>query len=222
VTLRPAWRPLAIGFAISAAALLVFGKIADSMREQDMLAALDRRVAELLHGWVTPHGTDLFLAVTTAGSPVTLGIIGVAVAAGLFLSRRRALLAAWVAALLGAALLDWGLKLFFHRPRPEEAWRYLNGESWSFPSGHVVGSVVTYGMLAYLAVRLVKLVPLRVLSVVVAALVVFEVAFSRLYLGVHFFSDVIGGFAAGIVWLSACIAAAEEMRRREPAGNHVR
>lgn len=212
-------RPLTIGLALSFGALLVFGKIADSMREQGTLAALDRRVADVLGGWVTPHGTDLFLVLTAAGSPLTLGVIGVAVALALLWTRHQALLTGWVAALLGALVLDWSLKLLFQRARPEAAERYLHGTSWSFPSGHVVGSVVTYGMLAYLMVRLARTAPVRIVSIVVAVLLIFEVAFSRLYLGVHYFSDVAGGFAAGIVWLAACVAAVEEMRRSEPEGH---
>ena len=210
------WR-LARGLALSVAALLAFGKIAESIREQDRMAALDRRIPELLHAWVTPGGTKVLRAVSAAGSPPTLAIIGLAVAVALFVARYRVLALCWVAALVGAGLLDWLLKLLFHRTRPETAWAFLYGHSWSFPSGHVMGSVATYGMLAYLAVRRVRAPLPRVLIITGAAVLIVAIGLSRLYLGVHYFSDVAGGLAAGTVWLAACITAIEEVRRRRDA-----
>ena len=85
--------------------------------------------------------------------------------------------------------------------------------SYSFPSGHAMESFVAYGMLAYLAVLALKTWEARVAAVCGAALLVVLIGFSRMYLGVHYFSDVIAGYAAGGVWLSALITGAETIRR---------
>jgi membrane-associated phospholipid phosphatase len=85
--------------------------------------------------------------------------------------------------------------------------------SYSFPSGHAMESFVAYGMLAYLAVLWLRTWEARVAVICGAALLVVLIGFSRMYLGVHYFSDVIAGYAAGGVWLSALITGAETMRR---------
>ena len=91
----------------------------------------------------------------------------------------------------------------------------LTARGWSFPSGHAMGSLVAYGMLAYLLLRETHLGRhQRMLVIISAALLVLLIGLSRLYLGVHYFSDVIGGYAAGVVWLAACISGLEIVRRR--------
>jgi len=107
------------------------------------------------------------------------------------------------------------------RPRPPTALDFLSHLSWSFPSGHSMGSLIAYGMVAYLVV--LALMPRRGLQagvVAAATLLVLSIGLSRMYLGVHYFSDVMGGFAAGVLWLSACISGLEVARRlkaRAPA-----
>jgi undecaprenyl-diphosphatase len=130
-------------------------------------------------------------------------VIGVLLA----VRRRWILLAGWVAAFAGGGLLEAVLKVVIQRPRPPDAADYLWRTSWSFPSGHAMGSLIGYGMLAYIAtVYWVHPPRQRLLVVFGASLVILSVGLSRLYLGVHYFSDVIAGYAAGAVWLSACIS----------------
>ncbi|HKO15135.1 MAG TPA: phosphatase PAP2 family protein [Gemmatimonadaceae bacterium] len=100
----------------------------------------------------------------------------------------------------------WG----FQRPRPPGAARFLHGASFSFPSGHALGSVIGFGMLAYLLAGFWS--PARRHRFLVAAtadLLVLAIGLSRLYLVVHYLSDVIAGYAAGLVWLAACITGVE-------------
>ena len=203
--------------ALILGALLMFGRIAESIPENDAMAALDRAVPALLRDRVTPRGTEVFVAISAAGESLTLAVIGIAVGGVLLARRRRTLLIGWVVALAGAGYLDWGLKLTFRRPRPDGAWQRLYGRSWSFPSGHTMGSLVTYGMLAYLLFGVVHAPLKRATIVAGATLLVLAIALSRLYLGVHYLSDVLGGLAAGTVWLTACISVLETMRRRSDA-----
>ena len=114
----------------------------------------------------------------------------------------------------GSALLDWLLKDLFRRPRPHFAHPLVVETSYSFPSGHAMESFVVYGMLAYFAVLTLRSWRARTAVVIGVALLVILIGFSRMYLGVHYFSDVIGGYAAGVVWLAACISGLEVVRRR--------
>jgi membrane-associated phospholipid phosphatase len=139
------------------------------------------------------------------------------------LARRRlwTLLWTWVAAVAGSAVLNQLLKGFFQRPRPHFAHPLVVESSYSFPSGHAMESFVVYGMLAYLAVLLwLRSWEARVAVICGAALVVVLIGFSRMYLGVHYFSDVVAGYAAGGVWLSALITGAETIRRGGKKGGN--
>jgi len=147
------------------------------------------------------------------GGPAIL-VIGIGVGLLVALRRHFLLLAGWLTALVGGALLDVGLKLAFRRPRPETAVDFLSTLSWSFPSGHTMGSLIAYGMLAYILVVEFTGSPAgRRAAVLGCAVMALAVGISRLYLGVHYFSDVLGGFAAGGLWLTACISGLEVARR---------
>jgi len=105
------------------------------------------------------------------------------------------------------------LKLVIRRPRPPGAAALLQHFSWSFPSGHAMASLIGYGMLAYVLTLLwIHRRSAQIAVVLGAALLIIAIGFSRLYLGVHYFSDVVGGYAAGVLWLSACISGLEVAR----------
>jgi len=114
----------------------------------------------------------------------------------------------------GSALLNVALKEVFARARPDGADPALHGGGWSFPSGHAMNTFVFCGMVAYL---LVRLSPWRAgLAFRVALLFAWALAmgFSRLYLGVHYASDVVAGFLAGAAWVAVCVSGAEVALRR--------
>jgi undecaprenyl-diphosphatase len=125
----------------------------------------------------------------------------------LFLAARREWLRAAALAIagLGGTLLNNVLKLIFHRGRPEFATEFITHQSWSFPSGHAMNSLVGYGFLAYLLLESTTDRRARIAILVATTIVVGLVGFSRLYLGVHYPSDVIAGFLAGGIWLLVCI-----------------
>lgn len=131
------------------------------------------------------------------------------------------MLVTWLAAVGGGAVLNRLLKGLFSRPRPVFEHPLLLETSYSFPSGHAMEALIAYGFLAYLAVLALGNWQARVGVVFGAALLVVLIGFSRMYLGVHYFSDVVAGYAAGGVWLSALISGTETIRRgkskRRPA-----
>ena len=205
---------LTIGFAISLAGLWLFGAVTEDVIHHDPLTQFDVTLLEWLHARATPVGYAIFNAISLLGSPVALTILALGV--GLLLAARRQwiLLAGWLAAFAGGGLLDAALKLAIRRPRPPYAAAFLHHYTWSFPSGHAMGSLIGYGMLAYLLVVLwTHRRSTRISIVLGAALLIVAIGFSRLYLGVHYFSDVVGGYAAGVLWLSACISGLEVARR---------
>jgi len=205
---------LTIGLAASLAGLWLFAAVTEDVIHHDPLTQLDLTLLAWLHARATPTGYAVFNTISLLGSPVTLTILALAV--GLVLAARREwiLLGGWLAAFAGGGLLDGVLKLVIRRPRPPYADAFLQHFSWSFPSGHAMGSLIGYGMLAY--VLMLLWIHRRSAQIVVAlgaALLIVAIGLSRLYLGVHYFSDVVGGYAAGVLWLSACISGVEVARR---------
>ena len=176
-------------------------------------SALDRALDDYLHVRATPPLTTFFLIVTALGSIGAIVLLGVVVAAVLAWGRRWVYLGSWLAAVAGSAVLNRLLKGLFERPRRHFEHPLLVETSYSFPSGHAMESFVVYGMLAYFAVLALRSWESRVAVVFGAALLVVLIGFSRMYLGVHYFSDVLAGYAAGGVWLSALITGAETIRR---------
>lgn len=176
----------------------------------------DQSTADALHTYASeaPNLTDSFRIVSILGSLEALALVGVLVAVALLVQRNWLTLSAWLAAVLGGATLNLLLKELFARPRPHFGNPLVIETSYSFPSGQAMESMVVYGMLAYFALLTLRSQGMCVVSVGVAVVLVTLIGFSRVYLGAHYASDVVGGFAAGGAWLSAVITAREAIRRR--------
>ncbi len=129
------------------------------------------------------------------------------------MQRRWLALAAWLAAVIGGEALNLLLKDFFASPRPRFERPLVVETSYGFPSGQAVESLVVYRMLAYFAVLILS-TGKHAVFVVGAAVLVVLIGFGRAYLGAHYLSDVVGGFAAGGAWLGAVIACWDRMGRR--------
>src|SRR5919107_2512557 len=213
---------LTVGLLAAAGGLWLFGGLAEDLLTGDPIVRFDRVVDDYLHTHATPTLTKFLLIVTAFGSIEAMVLLGVVVAAGLAWRQKWTFLVTWLAAVAGSAFLNHVLKGLFARPRPHFEHPLLVETSYSFPSGHAMESFVIYGMLAYLAVLALRSWESRVAAVCGAALLVVLIGFSRMYLGVHYLSDVIAGYAAGGVWLSALITGAETIRRRGKHGNKPR
>jgi len=205
---------ITVGLAAAVGFLWIFGGVAQDVIAHDPLVQLDQTLATLLHSWATPTATTIFVIISTLGEPV-LAVIGVIVA-GLLAWRRQWLhLGTWVIGLGGGEVLNQVIKYVVARPRPVFAQPLIPESGYSFPSGHAILSFIAYGLLAYFAVLVLRSWRARTGVVMAAGLLVLVIGFSRLYLGVHYFSDVVAGFAAGGVWLSTCIIGMELVRRGE-------
>jgi undecaprenyl-diphosphatase len=159
----------------------------------------DTNVRGAIHSFGRPWLTELFGAITLFGSQAAvIGISGCA-ALTLFLVGRRDRAWLMVIVMAGAELLLSMLKVHFHRPRPEAFFGAPLPGSYSFPSGHALLSLCCYGALAALSGT-------KWLVRILAAALILAIGVSRVYLGVHYPTDVIGGYLAGIAWL-CCLAA---------------
>lgn len=202
-----------VGLLVAAGGLWLFGGLAEDVLTGDPLVRFDRALDDYLHSLATPPLTTFFLIVTALGFIEAIVLLGMVVATFLALGRRWLFLGSWLAAVAGSAVLNYLLKQLFERPRPYFEHPLLVETSYSFPSGHAMESFVVYGMLAYFAVLALRTWESRVAVVFGTTLLVVLIGFSRMYLGVHYFSDILAGYAAGGVWLSALITGVETIRR---------
>lgn len=206
---------LTLGLVISLAALWIFGAITEDVVTGDPLTQFDLTILHAFRVHATPTGDRIMQGISLAGSPATMAVLFLVVAIVLATRRRWLALGGWAAAFVGGTALDVALKYIIHRPRPAGAAMFLRQFSYSFPSGHAMGSLLGYGMLAYVLVAFrVRGSAARGAIIVGAAVLVLAIGVSRLYLGVHYFSDVMGGYAAGVVWLAACVSGVEISRRQ--------
>lgn len=218
------WRPrtyllghLALGFLL-ALAVLAFAGLAEQVVPGEDLAAFDLALAEALNANTSPAWRTVFWYLTGLGNGSVIAVVSLVVL-WLLLKRGHTLLALmWAISQAGAALLNQALKAWFARVRPDGADPALHGGGWSFPSGHAMGTLVLCGVGIYLLVRLVPSWSNR--SVPIALLLAWPVVigFSRMYLGVHYASDVIAGFLAGAAWVAVCVSGSEVALRRRRSG----
>jgi undecaprenyl-diphosphatase len=205
---------LTLGLIIGFISFRLFAVIAEIVLESEAVAQFDQALVSALHHNAHPTAVTFFLIITDlAGRYATIGI-GLIVGLILLLYRQRLLLISWVVTQLGGSLLNTGLKSIFQRARPEFENPFLVEANWSFPSGHAMGSLIIYGMLTYLLVILLNRYLEKVILVIAVALILL-IGFSRMYLGVHYFSDILAGYVAGVGWLAITISGTEVARRRK-------
>lgn len=195
---------LAAGFVLGIVFLLLFAKLAEDLIF-DELNRFDQVIILATNNFSSPLTTAIMKTITITGSFFFL--ISVAAVFCLFLLKLRKAfweMAIVLIALAGSAVMDELLKHIFHRTRPNIA-RLVEVSGYSFPSGHAMVSLAFYGMLAYLIWINIKSSTLRYFIALFFFLLVFAIGISRIYLGAHYPSDVLAGFAAGGFWLVGCI-----------------
>ncbi len=207
-----------LGFALVVSAAGVFASLAENLTGGPEMGELDLVFSAALRQTVSMETLRVFAHITQLGDPNTIIGLGVLVGAVLLVSRHRWLAAGWVMALAGNGLLNQALKKVFERVRPVHDHGLVVELGYSFPSGHTSGSVVAYGMLAYLFIRLVPRA-WHLPALLCAAAVAFATGCSRVFLQVHFATDVLAGFASGTVWLAVCIGSIELTRYYRRVGS---
>ncbi|HEY2189246.1 MAG TPA: phosphatase PAP2 family protein [Caldimonas sp.] len=213
--LRLGWR-LGVGAFVLVAAAWLFGAIAEDVVTSDRLTVVDATVAEWLHRHATPALTRAMTVWTNLHSTIAVGAYTAAVALALAVERKWRRLMLVVVAVGGGLAVNALMKLAFHRARPVFDEPLLTLSSYSFPSGHVAGSTIFYGLTVLWLFSRTRRPLWRGLALATAVLMIVVVAFSRMYLGVHYLSDVVAAFAEGVAWLAICIGALAAFWRETP------
>jgi undecaprenyl-diphosphatase len=192
--------------------LFTFGVIAQNVA-QGRSFAFDRRILLALHDPINPSAPvgpvwvqEMARDLTSLGSIVVLSILTLAVSGYLFLARKSS--AAWlmIVAVFGGIALNDLLKLVFARPRPDLVYQAVKVFTSSFPSGHAELSAIAYLTIAALLAQTQSSFKIGFYFIAVAALLTILIGVSRVYLGVHYPSDVLGGWCIGAAWALACWA----------------
>lgn len=219
---RGFWAALAafvtIGFGVAAAAAAVFASFA-SVVHGGFTQRFDERVLRWLAEHRTPVLDKVMLEITSLGNGVVLVMLVAVTSVFLWQTRHRWSVYILLFGVFGGKLLNTILKESFNRPRPSIIEHVDQVSSMSFPSGHAMSSIIAYGSVAYLVSRLEPTPGLRRLTWTVATLLVLGIGISRMYLGVHYPSDIIAGFLAGLAWLmfvGSSVAAVRFFAPRRP------
>lgn len=202
---------LIAGAVIAIAGTLVFAFLASLVR-----GGVTQAFDEAVLGWIgrnrAPWMEPVVLEITFLGTALTVTVIVGIAAMFLALTRHKYSALLLLVATVGGIVLNNVLKLFFDRPRPQVfAWG-ANVLSSSFPSGHAMSGAIVYATVAYLAARLQPEWWMRVMTMVVAGVLILLIATSRLFLGVHYPSDVAGGLVIGLAWAAFCMATLEAIQ----------
>lgn len=193
----------AIALAIAAVFAYLFGWLADEVTEHQF-GDINRSILLSIHAHQSAALDRLALDITFFGSSYGIVLLAIIFAFGLWILKRYVDLGTLAAVLIGASLMVLTLKAVFHNPRPQVFPPLVHETNFSFPSGHSLTSFALWGFFAWWIVTLHPRKAwcwlLGLLGVLVAAMV----ALSRLYLGVHWPTDVLAGFFLGFGWVAVC------------------
>jgi membrane-associated phospholipid phosphatase len=191
------------GLAVLTLGAWIFGLMVEELSEGDI--HLDTRFAAWLHDHATSGWTTFFENVTRLGNIPVLILVTLVAAIVLWRKRLRTELELLLLAAVGAEILTVGLKLGFERERPFFPDPLATESTYSFPSGHASVSLAVYGTIGYILARHASTRRKQFAALAGAAVLVLLIGFSRLYLGVHYLSDVIAGFSLGLAWVALCV-----------------
>lgn len=182
--------------------IYVVAKISDEVLDQEAFT-FDKTILLWIHSFANPTLDGIMHFITRLNDPSTVIVIA-SVTLGILLWRRYYSEAQiFIIDCLGGVVLSYGLKSVFGKVRPDLWQSAIEDLSYSYPSGHALGSTVLYGFIAYLIATRYPQFSLLIYGVVIC--LIGAIGFSRLYLGVHWPTDIIGGYGIGFLWLTFCI-----------------
>lgn len=175
--------------------------------QADQLIKFDKVISRFIYNFRGDALTDIIVFITDLGDFKAYAIIMPAIAVLLYYRghhRWRLSLQAMIV-LASAFLINVGIKHLISRPRPIEELRLVIAHSYSFPSGHSMSAIAFYGFIIYLTYKYVPNVFLKGFIILIQVLLILAIGLSRVYLGVHYPTDVLAGYIAGLFWLIICI-----------------
>lgn len=191
-----------VGLGICLLILLAIAKLSNEVLQQEAFV-FDTTTLLWIHQFSSPSLDAVMLTITRLGNPSIVVPGSIISFTLLWWQHHRQEAYLFAVNCLGGAVLANGLKLIFNKPRPQLWPQLITETTFSYPSGHALGSMVFYGFLAYLLARLYPQGAVIIYGL--ATLVISAIGCSRLYLGVHWPTDIIGGYGIGFLWLSICI-----------------
>jgi membrane-associated phospholipid phosphatase len=208
--------PVALGAALSTGAVVFFFHVADDIRGQDGVWRFDHDGLNLARSLRTPERTALARTLSDLARPDIMSALGMASILVAWRSTRWRNEAILMAFTLGGGGAIIGMtKYRYARQRPTLIEALATEETFSFPSGHSFGALCFYGTLAYWWIKSRQNLSERILIGLGALQFIAAIGASRVYLGVHYPSDVLAGYAAATPWLTACLIAYEKYERDE-------
>lgn len=197
-------RHLFSGFFVSLVSLIGFSCIAILISGQE-LSQFDHSVIALIQGFESPTLTLIMKIFTGIGSFPSVFVIAILVSLFLyFVLKHRGELILFGAVVIGTPIINQVLKQFFHRARPD-LHRLIEIGGYSFPSGHAMNAFAVYVIIAYLLWRHIPSRFGRTILIILSTVFILMIGISRIYLGVHYPSDIIGGYFASSFWLTVAI-----------------
>ncbi len=205
---------LLIGFIIAIAAVFFFGWLVGEMLEGDT-ARFDDSTRAFVHTFASPVLTKVMQLTSFLGSTLFLVMFGITVFGIFYYLKHRRAAVLFAIATIGATILLVSLKLAFKRIRPEPFFDTILPVSFSFPSGHSLASFCFYFTLTAIITPRINNPMFKILIWIFAAALVFLIGISRIYLGVHYPSDVVAGFVIGFIWVMTIAVADRLLRARK-------
>ena len=195
-----------VGFALAAAVLAALGWLVTGPYK-GVVAGFDSNIRYAMRQIQSPMWTSVLLTVTKLGSTWGLVIIGSIAGIAFILLRWFRPLVLFVIVMAGQAALHHGFKWLIARPRPPALINYPLAENFSFPSGHAIAALCLYGAIAWLVATRYENAAAKAGVAIVAAILILLIALSRVYIGVHYPTDVVAGLIGAAVWTAAVLSA---------------
>jgi len=192
--------PLLLGLMAALVSVIAFLWLADEVFEGST-GYFDNYVREAIHAVAGPALTALMFFITALGSAPVLVPLGICIGVVFIYLRWKRAVVLFAVTMAGDLILDFILKITFQRLRPEAFFDYPLPSSYSFPSGHSIAALCFYGILAWLVTARLKNNLLKIAVWILAIALILLIGISRIYLGVHYPSDVIAGYLTAVVWV---------------------
>lgn len=202
-------------FIVSVISLIAFSLMA-FLITADKIVDFDRQVIHFVQAYEAPFLTRVMKFFTFIGSTLAVVVICLLIIFFLFIVlHHRSELLLFITVVAGSPILNFILKEIFQRARPD-LHRLIEIGGYSFPSGHAMNAFTVYGILTFLLWRHIFIRTGRILLIIFSVIMIAAIGVSRIYLGVHYPSDIIGGYSASGFWLASSIWFFQRYKDRQP------
>lgn len=198
--------PLSLNIGLALVFFILFLGLAQNIILQGSFVKVDMEIMNLVSSLRDIQTAKLFLFFTCLGNNQIIISLGVIVLIVLGLSGKWRMAKLLLASVISGELLYYFIKILIHRARPDISFSLIPSGGYAFPSGHATTSMIFYGMLGFILWRLFRKRWQKILITILFIVIVFMVGFSRVYLGVHWTSDVLAGWSLGLIILLLFIA----------------